>query len=412
MTNKLPVLFICHRIPYPPNKGDKIATFNIMKFLSEHYDLHLATFVDEPEDRQYKKTVKQYCSSVKFVDICHKTNLSSGLKSILKGLPVSIAHYHSDEMQEFVDATLSHYNIKNVVVYSSGVAQFASGPQYSELNRLLNMTDIDSDKWRQYAAKKAFPASFIYNREARLLATHEQAYLKEFDKVSLVTSDETKLFKSMSPQSLHEKIITITNGVDTNYFDPSAEFDFTDKPVHQEKMVCFTGAMDYWANVDAVVWFCENVWPKVLNIVPEATFYVVGGKPTPQVQKLSELPGVIVTGRVVDVRPFIAAADVCVGPLQIARGIQNKMLEAMSMAKPVVMTSLAAEGIELNETQQQCITDDPIQFAELIVGVLSAPNNFIQEGVDNRNWITQKYGWEAALSPISKIFNVNDAKED
>ena len=401
---KPPLLFLCHRMPYPPNKGDKITTFNLMKYLSERFDLYLGSFIDDKFDSQYVNNVKAYCKDVKFIDITQRRYITSGFKSLFSNEPVSTAHYRSKELQQWVFSTVEKHNIDYLFVYSSGMAQFLDHSLYKNKRRVLDMADVDSDKWRQYCENKPFYSKAIYAREYKLLKALEQRVLDEFDAVTLITNEERDLFRSLSPDVFGEKIITLSNGVDTDYFNPSAKFDHTDSPAGDGPSICFTGAMDYWANEDAVVWFCEKVWPRVKAKIPDLTFYIVGGKPSEKVKRLSLNSGVVVTGRVVDVRPFVMHSELAIATLRIARGVQNKVLEAMSMAKPVVMTSMAQEGIGLPLSQQPLVIDDDEKMASCILDLLSDKEQMQAIGNQNRDWIIKRYSWNGALSPLEQLY--------
>lgn len=393
------VLYLCHRIPFPPNKGDKIATYNILKFLQQHYQVYLGCFIDDKEDLHHRDTVAEYCVDSRFEDITHVGQWKSGLRSLFVNAPVTLTHYRSKTFQQWVSNTIAEQGITRVFCYSSGVAQFVENLVGNTI-RVIDMADIDSDKWRQYAENKSFPTKLIYQREYALLSRYESSLLDSMEHIGLVTQDEVNLFCTMHKGRHADKVVKIANGVDVEYFNPQAQFDYTDSPSDEHPMICFTGAMDYWANADAVVWFCEFVWPLVRKQRPELYFYIVGGNPTDAVQKLSELPNVVVTGRVVDVRPYVAAAQCVVAPLRIARGVQNKVLEAMAMDKTVIMTSMAQEGIDLPPEQQQMVQDDPERFAQQLVDSLT---NGISQGV-NRGWIDANYSWSGALSVIPTLF--------
>ncbi|TKB03481.1 TIGR03087 family PEP-CTERM/XrtA system glycosyltransferase [Alteromonas portus] len=408
---KPPLLFLCHRMPFPPNKGDKITTFNLMNYLSKRFDLYLGSFIDDEFDKKYIDEVKAYCREVKFIDITRKRYLTSGLKSLMLAESVSTAHYRNEELQSWVHEVIDEHRIEYLFVYSSGMAQFIDFPVYKNKKRVLDMADIDSDKWRQYCENKPFYSKIIYAREYKLLKKLEQKILSEFDAITLITDEERDLFKSLSPKAFSNKIITLSNGVDTDYFDPSAQFDHTDSPLAESLSICFTGAMDYWANEDAVVWFCEKVWPLIIEEHPALIFYIVGGKPTERVKKLASIKGVFVTGRVVDVRPYIDKALVAVATLRIARGVQNKVLEAMSMAKPVVMTSMAQEGIALPTEQKRLVIDDEAIMAQTILNLVSDNARSTAIGEENRKWIVDRYSWEGALKPLDKLYPRKDRND-
>lgn len=397
------VLFLCHRIPFPPNKGDKITTYNLVKYLASRYQVVIGCFIDDEHDRQYIDDVEAMSEELFTVDICGKSSLQSGVQSLIAGKPVSTHHYNNQAMQNWVDDVISRRNIDRLMAYSGGTAQFIEHQKYAGKKRILDMADVDSDKWRQYAENKPVYSSWIYSREQRLVEAYEQKILREFNAVTLITDEERDHFRHISPAALREKIVTLGNGVDTDYFNPEAEFDYTDSPDKNHKVICFTGAMDYWANVDAVVWFVENIWPAVRSAHPDMYFYIVGGKPTDKVKSLAAVDGVVVTGRVVDVRPYVIQSLLCVAPLRIARGVQNKVLEAMSMARPVVMTSMGQEGIALPSAQQSLVEDEIKQQVALITQLVYEPDTLTRIGAENRAWIIKHYGWDGALALLDKL---------
>lgn len=401
---KTPLLFLCHRMPFPPNKGDKIATFNLMKYLSKRFDLYLGCFIDDEFDFQYKDEVAKYCKETCFIDISSKRYIVSGIRSLVARTPVSVEHYKSASLQKWVDHVVAANDIDYLFAYCSSVAQFITPARFANKKRVLDMCDVDSDKWRQYCENKPLHSKLIYGREYRLLSDYEQFLLRELDGITLVTDEERELFRKLSPQSYSEKISTLSNGVDIAYFSPDAEYDYTDQPQCDGPSICFTGAMDYWANEDAVVWFAEHVWPELSKACPNLTFYIVGGNPSERVKDIANLENVIVTGRVVDVRPFIAHATVCVATLRIARGVQNKVLEAMAMNKPVVMTSMAQEGIALPLSQQSFVQDTPSAVLSAIKQLLESPELAYSVGKENRGWIETHYSWDGALKPLDTIF--------
>jgi len=397
---KTPLLFLCHRIPFPPNKGDKIATFNLLKYLSKRYQVHLGYFIDDQHDLQYIDKLRPYCASSFDLNICDKRQAVSGINALFSGSSISTSHYRSASFQHWVDLTIAEFEIEKLYVYSSAMAQFIDHPRYQQKTRILNMTDIDSDKWRQYAQAKPWYSKWVYAREHRQLGKYEQQVLHNFDAVTLVTPQETELFCQMSPDPLANKIHTLTNGVDTDYFNPSADFKLL--ATSTAPVLCFTGAMDYWANVDAMLWFCDNIWPKILQQHPQCKFYIVGGNPTAKVVALAERQGITVTGRVPDVRPYLAHCHLVIAPMRIARGVQNKVLEAMAMAKPVVMTSMAQEGIKVNEQQQLLVIDDSEHMAQSINQLLSGPIACYEH---NRQWILNHYSWDGALEPLPALLD-------
>lgn len=394
---KSKILYLCHRIPYPPNKGDKIRSFNLLKALSEQYEVHLGCFIDDDFDYQYVDKLAQWCVDYKCRPQKKWRAKLKGLTSFLTGQPITIPYYSDVQLQRWVDHTLEKYQIDTVVVFSSSMAQFVDKPQYRHLHRVIDFVDVDSDKWRQYAENHGGIMRWVYQREHRLLQNVERQYCEHFDRSLFVSPDEAELFRTLMPEELASKIHPLLNGVDIRFFDPSlplaaAEFEL-DKPY-----IVFTGAMDYWANVDAVCWFVEHVWPGILQQHPTLHFMIVGGNPSTEVKELAKKPGIVVTGRVEDVRPYIHNALLVVAPLRIARGIQNKVLEAMAMNKIVIATAMAMEGINAPESGWLKQTDAATEFTTHVLESLSAPS----ENIAARQWIIDHFTWAATLEPLKQ----------
>ena len=394
---KSKILYLCHRIPYPPNKGDKIRSFNLLKALSEQYEVHLGCFVDDDFDYQYVDKLAQWCVEYKCRPQKKWRAKLKGLTAFLTGQPITIPYYSDVQLQRWVDHTLEHYDIDTVVVFSSSMAQFVDKPQYQTLHRVIDFVDVDSDKWRQYAENHGGLMRWVYQREHQLLQKVEQQYCEHFDHSLFVSPDEAALFRTLMPENLSHKIQPLLNGVDIKFFDPalatvSAEFEL-DKPY-----IVFTGAMDYWANVDAVCWFVKHVWPGIVQQHPQLHFMIVGGNPSAEVKELAKIPGIVVTGRVEDVRPYIQHSLLVVAPLRIARGIQNKVLEAMAMNKVVVATAMAMEGINAPQSAWLRQTDAATEFRQYCLDILAQP---VFE-ISARQWIIENFTWTATLEPLKQ----------
>lgn len=400
VSTKEPLLFLCHRIPFPPNKGDKIRSFNILKKLSENYEIHLGCFIDDPFDKQYVNGLNKYCASVFHLDQNKTFSKIKGLSGFLTNKPITLPYYYDKRMAQWAHRIIEEYKIAKVFVYSSSMAQYCQGEAYSHLERVIDFVDVDSDKWRQYAEKKRGIAKWFFNREFRLLAKVEDEVCAEFAHSLFVSPDEAKLFSARQPLAERSSVHGLLNGVDIKFFDPEANFSLEDL-VPEKPFVSFTGAMDYWANIDAVLWFSEHVWPLILAKKPDAIFCIVGGNPSSEVLDLANQPGIVVTGRVHDVRPFIANAQCVVAPLQIARGIQNKVLEAMSLNKPIVVTSMAMEGINSVYCEGVAIEDEANRYAQACLKYLTLPI----ASISNRQWIIEHFTWQKTLQPLQQYFS-------
>lgn len=398
MSNKEPLLFLCHRIPFPPNKGDKIRSFNILKQLAGQYDIYLAAFVDDDNDWQYEKDLQPYCKEMSLLPLKPLWGKVRGLLGMVLGKPISLPYFFSSRLQQWVIATIRSAGIKKAFVYSSAMAQYIEGAELDK--RVADFVDVDSDKWRQYAEKTANPVlKLIYQWEYRTLAAYEKKITAAFDAVTLVSEDEAVFFREQLPAELAAKVDAFPNGVDGEFFNPDT---CGPRPIKDDYLV-FTGAMDYWANVDAVLWFVEYVWPVIHKQHPALKFAIVGGNPTDKVKALARRENILVTGRVEDIRPYIKHAQLAVAPLRIARGIQNKVLEAMAMQQAVVMTSMAAEGIRLPANQQSLVTDEADLFAGSCLEMLSRPEKIAALGQENREWIARHYRWQAVVEKLAAV---------
>jgi polysaccharide biosynthesis protein PslH len=394
------ILYLPHRIPFPPNKGDKVRSFNFLKHLAKKNEVFLGTFIDDHVDHQYVKELDAYCEK-SFVVTQHKVlGRALSTRGFVTGQSLSVPYYASRKLQNWVDETIAKNKIDKLLIYSSTMSQFIDHKQYEKSKRVADFCDIDSDKWLQYAQKARWPISSVFNREGSALLAYERKIAQSFDKTIFVTEEESNHFKRLAPESA-AKIDHVDNGVDTHYFDPEAK-DMVAVPMANQSLV-FTGAMDYRANVDAVVWFTKDVWPIIREKNINAEFLIVGSNPTPEVQKLAQTAGVKVTGRVADVRPYLHGAKVAVAPLRIARGTQNKVLEAMAMAKPTVVSKNAAEGLSAPAKQRLIIEDHPAKMAAEICRLLQG------SGIDEkcRDAVVEHYSWESHLSKLDKALELN-----
>lgn len=389
------LLLLIHRIPYPPNKGDKIRSYHLLKHLAGQYRVHLATFVDDADDWQHVPKVEAMCASSHFAPLNPTLARVRSLGALLKNRSLSLDYYRDASLERWVDATVARNNISRVLVFSSAMAQYAD--KYPQARRVVDFCDVDSDKWRQYADQKSWPMSWLYRHEARQLLSYERRVARDYDASLFVSAPEAQLFRDLAPES-SARIGFFNNGVDTDYFSPHTEYA---NPYQAgERAIVFTGAMDYWPNVDAVQWFSAEVLPQLRTRFADLRFYIVGARPTQAVRDLGNLAGVTVTGTVPDVRPYIFHAQASVAPLRIARGIQNKVLEAMAMATPVVVSPQALEGIEAMPGAELVLADGAEAFVEAVSGMLHARQDAM--GRAARTCVERQYSWPSNLACIGE----------
>ena len=384
------LLYLVHRIPFPPNKGDKIRSHHLLEHLSKRYRVHLGAFVDDEEDWKHVEKIRTYCRECCLLKLDPRIARLRSLTGLLTGEALSLPYYSSAKLQDWVDGVVREYGIRKAVAFSSAMGQYLE--RHRDMLRIMDFVDVDSDKWTQYADSGPFPLRLIYRREGRRLAQYERRLAREFDASFFVSPQEARLFRTIAPES-SGKIHAYQNGVDSEYFSP--ERAYPDPYPAGEKAIVFTGAMDYWPNIDAVGWFAREVFPSISG--SGIRFYIVGSNPAEPVRRLADRPGIVVTGRVEDVRPYLAHAALAVAPLRIARGIQNKVLEALAMGKTVVASPQAMEGIPEHAACRIC--ESAAQFSATL-GVLLASG---EAGPGGRQFILDHYNWERNLHALSSV---------
>ncbi len=388
------LLFLAHRIPFPPNKGDKIRSFHLLRHLSERYAIHLGAFVDDPDDWRYQDALKPYCASIKLLPLNQRHAKLASLTGLLSGEALTLPYYRNRELKCWAGELAACGKVTRGLAFSSAMAQFMPD---AIRHRVLDMVDVDSDKWTQYAATQRWPLSWVYAREGRKLAEWEAHMAEGFDATLLVSQAEAALLRQRAPRA-HHKISAFENGVDADYFSPAR--DYANPYATDVQGIVFTGAMDYWPNIDAVTWFARQIFPAVREAVPGAQFTIVGSRPAEAVNELARESGVTVTGSVPDVRPYLAHAACAVAPLRIARGVQNKVLEAMAMARPVVASAQAAEGLRAQAGRDFILAQGEAGFAQAVVAQLRTATS----AAGARDCILAHYDWAHNLSAIDSLF--------
>jgi len=392
------LLYLVHRLPYPPNKGDKIASFNLLKFLSTKYDIYLGCFIDDEVDWQYVDELKKYCQDSCVVGLNPKTSKLLSLRGLLTAEALSLPYYRNQQLQTWVDNIVEQEKIESVLIFSGVMAQYVSDKLPLKGHAVLDLVDVDSDKWRLYAEDHIWPLSWLYMRESKKLLAYESEMAGAFDATVFVSEKEAEFFKELAPQ-VAEKVVFRVHGVDSKFFDP--ELPYESPYPENVPILVFAGAMDYWPNIHAAIWFAVEIFPQIKQQVSNACFYIVGMNPSDEVSKLAELSGVFVTGSVPDIRPYIACATISVAPLRIARGIQNKVLEAMAMNKPILATKNALNGIRTFEQFSPVIAETA---EEMVDGAL-----YLLKGIDKpddnmaRQCVLEHYNWDTNLRRVDDL---------
>jgi sugar transferase (PEP-CTERM/EpsH1 system associated) len=391
------ILFIAHRIPFPPDRGDKIRSWHLLRHLGTLGRVHVACFADDEKDAAHLPALREAMGGSlgeAHVEIRRTGKAAAGARALLSGRPVSLTLFDSQKLRAFVEKMLARPEVGTVFAFSGQMAQFV--PADARQRFVMDFGDMDSAKFAAYGAQGG-PLAAIHRREGEKLFAFEKEVARRADFSLFVSEAEAALFRDKSGLAGAD-IRALQNGVDLEYYDPDRDHP----PVaEQGPLIVFTGQMDYAPNVDAVSWFAADILPRV----PEGRFAIVGRNPTETVRRLAG-ERVIVTGEVADVRSWLAAADVVVAPLRIARGVQNKVLEAMAMARPVVASPAAFEGIEAEPGRDLIVADGADGQAAAIADLLADRVKAETLGEAARRRMDQAYRWEKRLEPLAAMIGL------
>ncbi len=393
------LLYLVHRLPYPPNKGDKVRSYHLLKHLQQNHRVFLGTFIDDPADEIYLDTVRQLCPDLHVARITPRLAKLRSLRGLLDGQSLSQHYYRNAGLQTWVRQTLRVQPIDAIVVFSSVMAQFVDAD--CPVPMLVDFVDVDSAKWTQYAPEHRWPMSWLYRREGQRLLAFERAVAQRAQRAFFVTDNEVALFNQLAPES-QNRVDAICNGVDATFFapDPALPSPFHAQAGHHPIIpLVFTGAMDYWPNVDAVRWFVSDMLPALRQQWPGVHFVIVGRNPTPEVAALA-CADITVTGTVADVRSYLQHAALVVAPLRVARGIQNKILEAMAMARPVIAAQSCVDAIDARPGIELLGATTATDYIVQINALLGAPERAARVGVAARERVVHSYSWHAHLSKM------------
>jgi sugar transferase (PEP-CTERM/EpsH1 system associated) len=389
------LLFLAHRIPYPPNKGDKIRSFNELDFLSKHFDVRLGCLVDNPEDFKHVKFLQERFGEVGAFGLSPKwARLPSMAWDFLRSKPLSVSWFRNKALLNWTRKQWEERRPDAVFIFSGQMAQYL--PREALKSAIIDFCDVDSHKWSQYADRLRGIKAWFFRREAERLLAFEKGIASDARATLLITAAEKDLFLSLGGKG---KIEVLGNGVDTDFFAP--------KSANPEPgRLLFTGAMDYYPNEEGVVWFVEEVLPKLLARNTQVKFVIAGSRPTPRVQALAG-EHVEVTGFVEDMRKEQARAEIAVVPIRIARGMQNKVLEAMACGKPVVATPNSLGGISARHGQEIKIAESAKDFAHAVQELLEQAELRAQLGRSARVFAVETYSWnrnlERDLLPLFRL---------
>lgn len=399
------LLFLTHRLPWPADRGDRIRSHHLLKHLAPRFHVSLACTVQEPVEPDHVTQLWSLTEQIAIQPISNIGGLARGSLSMLRGRSVTEAYHRHPTLVRTVRQWHRQQPFDIVLTYCTSMLSVARplvAPGRTHLSaevtrprHVLDLVDVDSLKWQGYAATARAPMRNLYQCESRRLRRVEAGDLDTIDALLITSEAEALAYNTHVQSSL--PLYVIRNGVDLDTFVPL--------PPSGQPFVTFVGVLNYRPNVEGVQWFVRDIWPGIHREIPRAQFRIVGRDPSPAVQQLDDAcdGSVKVIGPVPDVRPELAQASVVVAPLLLARGVQNKVLEAMASARAVVCTSAAANGVNALDEQHLCIADKPDDWVARVTELLNSPARCAKLGEAARNHVEHIYRWDRCLDPLEGI---------
>lgn len=393
------ILFLTHRIPYPPDKGDKIRAYHVLKHLTGKHEVHLACMIDNKRDLRAAEELRSLVARLICVPLQPSRQRLTMLQAWFTGKPLTVHYFYSNALRSQLQALARSLNFDVLYVYSSNVAENVCDLKFPL--RIIDFCDLDSEKFKQYAANSRPPYSWLYRMEGARLAAYEKHVAAHFDHVIFIGPQEKLLFER---NGFHEKLVLMSNGVDFDRYYGHELPEHQPSPPAGKPYVLFTGAMDYIPNIDAAFWLAREIFPNLKVIVPELQFYIAGSNPVRKIRKLHDPKGgVFVTGYLDDLRPYIKSARVFVAPMRIARGMQTKVLEAMACGVPVVTSPASARGIGAKPGTELLVAETAPEYVQKTAFLLS--NERYRERLRKQafRFLQKNFRWEQNLSVLDNL---------
>jgi sugar transferase (PEP-CTERM/EpsH1 system associated) len=386
------ILYVCHRFPFPPQRGGKIRPFNMIRHLqaSEH-EVHVASIARSPEEAEAGKGIAEYCSSYTMGKVRGLTQNLRMAGRLFGRTPSSMGYFYSKELAESVQALLRQHTFDLIFVHCSSVAQYVCDVR--GIPKILDFGDMDSQKWKIYSKFKPWPMSAGYWLEGTKLEREERRLAKLFDLCTCTTRAELATLNSFETGTETD---WFPNGVDHSYFKP-------DDQEYDNRRITFIGRMDYYPNQECMIRFCKETLPLIRAQMGNVALDIVGAEPTPEIKRLEQHEGVRVTGSVPDVRPFVRKSAAMVAPLMIARGTQNKILEAMAMGVPVVSSDVAADGIDAVPGEHFLVAKSPEEYSTHLLKLMGSPDYRKAFSEAGRARMLSNHDWAGSLRRLDAI---------
>jgi polysaccharide biosynthesis protein PslH len=388
------ILYLCHRFPFPPKRGGKIRPFNMIRHLSASgHQVTVCSLARSPEEAEEGRGIAPYCAGFEMGHVKELVQVARMIVRLPVLTPSSMGYFYSPELAAHVQRLLGSKKWDLIFVHCSSVAQYVE--HVTDIPKILDFGDMDSQKWFEYANYKPFPLSLGYRFEGAKMLAAEKRLARQFDLCTATTRAE---WETLNDYQTGADTGWFPNGVDADFFCPVDES-------YDADTISFIGRMDYYPNQECMARFCEQTWPLLKMRRENMKLLIVGADPSPAMRKLGGLPGVTVTGSVPDVRPFIRGSALMVAPLNIARGTQNKILEAMAMGVPVVTSTIAAGGVDAESVTHFLVADTPRAYADAIMQIVDSPAERNRLAIAGRQRMLSHHAWPRSMVRLAGIID-------
>lgn len=386
------ILYVCHRFPYPPKRGGTIRPFNMIRHLAQSHEVTVCSLTRSAQQTHDAQGIAPFCSEFYLGQVDDRVQTMRMVATLPTPLPASASFFHSNALNRQIRRLLAGQRFDLVFVHCSSVAHYVE--HVEGIPKILDFGDMDSQKWLEYAQHKPFPLSVGYWWEGTRLKAEEKRLARRFELCTTITRAEHQTLLDYGVETPSD---WFPNGVDNSFFKPLEDV------AYDPETIVFVGRMDYFPNQQCMFDFCADVLPLLKARRPQIKLQIVGAEPSPAVRKLAGIPGVTVTGSVLDVRPFVTRAALTVAPLRIARGTQNKILEAMAMGIPVVASNIAAAGVDAEPGQHLLTADSPADMCEQILRVLDNPDERARLSRAGRARVLSNHAWPNSMKRLDAI---------
>lgn len=385
------ILCLTSRLPFPPDRGDRLRAYNFIRRLSRDHDLTLVSFIADNAEQANVADLQEICQAVHVVHRDARRSALAALLNAWRRQPLQALYYRSAAMQRLIDRVRAGGQFDAVYVHLFRMAPYVAGVE--GVYRIVDLTDVISVEIGRSMPYRGLASRLLYAAERPRIARFERQVAQQFEEVWLISEADRRILAGQCPAA---NIRVVTNGVDAARFYPTGQARYP-------RSLVFVGHLRVFHNVDAVTHLARDILPLVRAQVPDCTLTIVGADPAPEVHRLAADPAVTVTGFVPDLNQYLNQAALFVAPLRFAAGVQNKVLEAMATATPVVTTTLVNDGLGASAGEELIVADGAAATARQVVALLGDPSLASRIGQAGLAFVQRAYSWDRVAQRVSAI---------